>query len=96
MFADGAIERAEWMTARERIQPRLDANRRALAQANGRDAVAEYIGRGDELRAAWDGLNLSRQVAIVKAVLAGATILPAIVPGRRGLDPNRVQPVWRV
>lgn len=95
MFADGTIERTEWLAARGKIQPRLDANRRALAQANGRDAVAEYVGRGDELRAAWDGLNLSRQVAIVKAVLAGATILPAAVPGRHGLDKDRVKPDWR-
>jgi len=96
MFADGEISRAEWKTARAKIEPRQTQNRRALARLNGRDALADYAGRGDELRAAWDGLNLSRQVAVVKSVLTGATILPATVPGRTGLDIERVVPDWRV
>lgn len=96
MWSDGEISRAEWRTARTRLQARLEANRRAFARLTHRDAVADYIGRGDELRHQWDGLNLSRQVAIVKAVLGHATILPATVPGRHGLDPSRVVPEWRV
>lgn len=95
-FAEGPIGRSEWMTARAKVEPRLEANRRALAMAQRRDALAEYVGRGHELRGAWDGPHLTRQIAIVKAVLAGATIMPAAVPGRHGLDPNRVQPHWRV
>jgi len=96
MFADGEISRAEWLTARYRIQQHLEASRREFAKVTHRDAVADYIGRGDELRQQWDGLNLSRQVAIVKAVLDHATILPAAVPGRHGLDPDRVVPDWRL
>ena len=95
-WADGEISKAEWLKARSRIEARLEANRRAFARLTQRDAVADYIGRGGELRQQWDGLNLSRQVAIVKAVLSSATILPAIVPGRRGLDPDRVEPEWRL
>ena len=95
-WADGEISKAEWLKARGRIEPRLEANRRAFARLTHRDAVADYIGRGDELRTQWDGLNLSRQVAIVKAVLDHATILPAAHPGRRGLDPDRVEPTWRL
>ena len=96
LYADRLVSKAEWLTARDRIQVRLEANRREFARLTHRDAVADYIGRGDELRAQWDGLNLSRQVAIVKAVLNHATITPAAVPGRHGLDPNRVLPDWRV
>ena len=92
MFADGDISRAEWKVARDKIEPRLEADTRALSRISGRDSAADYVGRGDELRAAWDGLNLARQVAIVKAVLTGAKILPATRPGRHGLDPDRVVP----
>jgi len=95
MFADGEMSRAEWKKARDHIQIRLEANRREFARLTQRDAVADYLGRADELRDAWGSLNLSRQVAIVKAVLDYATILPA-TPGRRGLDPDRVVPTWRV
>lgn len=95
MWADGEISRTEWSKARQRIQDRLEGNRRTFARLTHRDAVADYIGHGEELRQQWDGLNLSRQVAIVKAVLNHATILPATKRGRQGLDPNRVVPDWR-
>ena len=95
-WADGDISKAEWIKARDRIQSRLEGNRRTFARLTQRDAVAEYIGRGDELRESWESLTLSRQVAIVKAVVDHATILPAAVPGRKGLDPERVRPEWRV
>jgi len=96
MFADGEVSREEWKAARDRIEPRLTANRAEFARVTQRDAAAAYVGRADELRATWATLNLSRQVAIVKAVLDYATILPAATPGRRGLDPSRVVPTWRV
>ena len=95
-YADRAIPKAEWLVARDRIVPRLEANRRAFARLTQRDAVADYIGHGDELRAQWDGLNLSRQVAIVKAVLNQVTILTAPHAGRRGLDTARVAADWRL
>lgn len=95
-WADGVISKAEWLKARNRIEARLEANRRGFARLTHRDAVVDYIGRGDELRQQWDGLNLSRRVAIVKAVLNFATILPAAVPGRHGMDPDRVVPDWRL
>lgn len=96
MFADGEVSRQEWKTARDRIQARVETNRREFARLTQRDAAVEYLGRADELREAWGSLNLSRQVAIVKAVLDRAVILPAPTPGRHGLDPERVVPTWRV
>ena len=95
-WADGAISKGEWLKARDRIETRREDNRRTFYRVTQRDAVAEYIGRGDELRQQWQTLNLSRQVAIVKALLDYATILPATAPGRRGLDPDRVVPTWRL
>ncbi len=94
-WADGDISRAEWVTARKRLEQRLEADRRALARLTQRDAIDAYIGRGNELRARWDSLNLSRQVAIIKAVLDHAIILPAATPGRHGLDPARIEARWR-
>lgn len=96
MFADGEVSRAEWKTARDRLEARVEANRREFARLTQRDAVVDYLGRGDELRQAWETLNLSRQAAVVKAVIESVTILPATKPGRRGLDPDRVVPTWRV
>lgn len=96
MWADGEISKAEWLKARGRIEPRLEVTRTEFYRVTHRDAVAAYVGRGDELRSQWDGLTFSRQVAIVRSVLDHATILPAAVPGRRGLDPDRVQPQWRL
>lgn len=95
MWADGEITRPEWVKARKRIEERLDADRRTFARLTQREAVVDYLGRGAELRAHWEDLNLSRQVAIVKAVLNHVTILPAIRPGRHGLDPDRLVPDWR-
>jgi site-specific DNA recombinase len=94
-WADNDLSRAEWLKARKRVEERLEANRKRFARLTRRDAVADHIGHGDELRAQCDGLNLSRQVAIVKAVLNHVTVLPAERVGRHGLDPNRVIPGWR-
>lgn len=95
MWTDGEISRAEWLKARKRVEDHLEANRRHLARLTHREAAVDYIGHGKELREKWDSLNLSRQVAIVKAVLNHLTILPASTPGRHGLDPTRVVPEWR-
>lgn len=96
MWADGELSRAEWKSARDRITVRREAATRDLARLRQADAIVAYVGRGEELRASWATLNLSRQVAIVKTVLAGATIMPASKPGRTGLDPERVVPEWRL
>lgn len=96
MWSDGELTRAEWSTARQKITTRRDDAARELARLRQADAVVDYMGRGTELHASWESLNLSRQVAIVKSVLESATITQAAVPGRRGLDPARVIPTWRL
>lgn len=95
MWSDGEISREEWKRSRDRIEARLQGNRRTLARLTHRDAIENYVGRGDVLRTQWDTLNLSQQAAIVKAVMEYATILPATTT-RRGLDPARVDPHWRL
>lgn len=95
-WADGDFSREEWKVARDRIESRLEANRRALARMTRRDAIENYIGQGDSLRASWDTLNLSQQAAIVKAVVDHITVYPFAKPGQRRFDPARVAPAWRL
>ena len=84
----------EWLAARTPIEQRLQTARRKLAGLNRNAALAEYIGDGSKLRSDWPELTLTRQAAIVTAVLDHVIVNP----GRQGLnrlDPSRVTPVWR-
>jgi len=96
MYADGEIDRAGMRKARERIENRRASNRRALQRLNNHSALDGLVGNGDQLRQRWEGLNLTRQAAIIKAVIDHVVIHPAVTPGRKGLDINRVEPVWRL
>lgn len=93
-WADRLITRREWLAARQHLEGRLLANRRALARSTGHTALAEHVGRGGELRERWDSLNLSRQHAIIKAVLAHVVVGPGR-PGFNGFDSGRLTPVWQ-
>ena len=93
-WADRVITRPEWLTARKRIEDRLTLARRQLAALSKTSALADYVGNSSELRARWADLPLSRQHAIVAAVLDHVVVNP----GRRGFnrfDPSRFDPVWR-
>ncbi len=96
VWADRQLSTEEWKAARNRLETRVTANRRALARLTQRDAIEDYLGQGAELRGLWEGLNLSRQVAIVKAIIDRIVILPVNHPGRNGLDPARVHVEWRL
>lgn len=95
MYADRAITSAEWMTARNPIQARITDAERRLARVTNTAALDGLIGTGNALSAQWAGLNLDRQVAVVRTLLDHAVIGPG-TPGARTLDLNRVQPVWRL
>ncbi len=95
MYAAREITRTEWVTARSAIDARVNETKRRLARMTRNDALAGIVGNGTALRSQWAGLNLTRQNAIVRAVLAHAVIAPKAISG--GLfDPNRVDLVWRV
>jgi site-specific DNA recombinase len=76
------VPAATWKPIRETEQ--------RLARLTRSDTLAGLVGNGQQLRGAWDGLNLTRHAAIVRAVI-GLGVL-----GARTLDPDRVQPVWRL
>lgn len=95
LYARKQISAREWMAARNPIEARIRSAETTLTRASGSDALAGWIGTADTLRQQWSQLNLTRQHAIVAAVLDHAVILPGI-SGARSLDPARVSPVWRL
>lgn len=95
MFAAKQISAREWMTARNPIQERIEHTERRIGRLTRTDVLAGLPGNGAELAARWDDLGLDRQHAIVQAVLDHA-VIGAGTPGARGLDPGRVDPVWRL
>lgn len=96
MWADGELDAAQWRTARARLEQRVSDNRKTLARMRGTTVVDPWIGNGSQLRDRWQTLNLARQTAIVRALIDHIVIKTAAFPGRNGLDPERVQPVWRL
>ncbi len=93
-YAAKQITMREWLTARKAIEARIaDADRR-LARSTRSDALAGLPGHGARLSQSWAELNLTRQHAIVAAVMDRATILPGT--GARVFDPDRVQITWRL
>lgn len=94
LYGRTAITATEWLIARRAIADRVHDAERRLSAATGTEALVG-LAHGDSLHAQWATLNLSRQAAIVRAVLDHAVI----TPGSRGaqrLDPGRVVPVWRI
>lgn len=93
-YAAREITMREWLVAKKPISQRLENVHRQLSQVTRTSALAGLIGNGQELGRAWDTLNLSRQHAIVAALIDHAMIGPG-TPGARVLDPSRVSVVWR-
>jgi DNA invertase Pin-like site-specific DNA recombinase len=94
-YAAKQISMREWLAARKPIEERIADAERRVARATNTEALHGLVGHGDALRRQWADLNLSRQHAIVAAVLDHAVIQP----GSRGavvLDPDRVVPVWKL
>lgn len=95
MYAAKNITAAEWMTARRTIEARRTDSRRTITRLSGTTALDGLIGNGDALRASWESLNLTRQVAIVKALVDHVSMSPGTL-GTRSLDPARFQIIWRL
>lgn len=93
-YANRDISMREWMTAKKPITQRLEQAQRQLSAITHTTALSGLVGNGADLRRSWGSLNLSRQNAIVAAVVDHIMI----GPGRSGvqvLDPSRVSVVWR-
>jgi site-specific DNA recombinase len=93
-YGERLITFAEYLAARKPIEARVEVAKRRLSRLTRSGAIDPYVGDSASLRAAWADLPLSRQRAIVAAVLDRAIIRPAV--RGRGFDSERVEPVWRV
>jgi DNA invertase Pin-like site-specific DNA recombinase len=84
----------EWLAARKPVEERIGHAQKQLAKATRANALDAYVGKGAELRREWSSLDLSKQHAIVAAVVDRVVVGPA----RRGynrFDESRLSPVWR-
>ena len=96
LWSAKVISTEEWIAAREPIQTRIFNTDRQLTQLTGTNTLDCVVGQGEELRTSWESLNLTRQAAIVAAVLDYATITPKTTSGRSTVDPNRIIATWRL
>jgi DNA invertase Pin-like site-specific DNA recombinase len=95
LYAAKAIGAREWMAARNPIEARIADTERRLGRMTRTDALTGWIGNSGELRSRWSELNLTRQAAIVAAIVDHAVIGPG-TPGARELDPSRVELIWKL
>ena len=95
MWSAREITSEEWRAAREPIDKRIRDAERRLERISPAPALTGWVGNASELGDRWASLNLERQAAIIAAVLDHAVIGPGVT-GARSLDPDRVQPVWRL
>jgi site-specific DNA recombinase len=93
-YAAGHLDMQEWLRAKAPLQAQAENLERQLARLNNTTALAGLVGNGAALGRSWGSLNLSRQNAIVAAVIDHAVIGPGS-PGVQVLDPSRVSVVWR-
>lgn len=92
-YADDALTRAEWVTARDRVKPRLAENKARLARATSTTALHTLDGEG-ALAERWAGLNLSQQRAVLAEVFTEVRVLPAQRRGQKW-DVKRLDPQFR-
>lgn len=87
-YTDKAITRAEFFAARPSLVAELTAAREKVACRRPVDVLAGLADEG--LRAAWPGLSLARQRAILATVLESVTVGPT-TRGNNRFDPTRIE-----
>jgi len=93
-YGNKDLSLAEMLAAKKPIEERITKARKKLSRLTRTTVLDGYLGHGAELKAEWSELNLTRQAAIVKALLDHAVIAPA-VRGRNIFDRERVTAVWK-
>lgn len=93
-YAAQAISMREWLAAREPIQRQLDDLTKRIVRDHNVTILAEYAGRGQQLRRDWPDLGLDRKRAIVAAMLHHIIVNPARWGSNR-FQPERFEPLWR-
>jgi len=95
MYGRREIALSEWHAARAPIERRVTEARRHLARLSRTSVLAGHVGNASVLRESWPELPLTRQHAIIAAVLDHLVVGPGR-PGITRFDPSRFEPVWRV
>jgi len=85
----------EFLAARKPIEARLESAKRTFARRSRVTALEPYVGASSTLRELWPELPLSRQRAVLAAIL-DRVVVGRAVPGRNTFDESRVEPIWRV
>lgn len=95
MLGTGELDALEFRAAREPIDRDLRTAQAKLAQLAGADALNSIDPTNPHLAEQFAALSISRQHAIIAAVLDHAIIHPGKLGSTR-VDPARVEPVWRL
>jgi DNA invertase Pin-like site-specific DNA recombinase len=95
-YADKLLSLSEYLTARKRIEDRLQQTTQRIGRLSRHTEITPYVGNAQALRQQWSGLDPARQRAIIAAVLDRIIVGRAPKPGAHKFDPARVRPVWRI
>ena len=82
-MAVGILPRAAYLAAMERASARLGEIDAMITEASRESVVAELI-TSDDVRATWDGLDISRKRAIIRSLMS-----ITLMPGRARRPPSR-------
>jgi len=94
LYGRREITFSEWRAARVPVEQRVTDAKKQLAKLSRTTALTGYVGKASVLRDRWAELPLTRQHAIVAAVLDHVVVGPGRA-GFNGFDPSRFYPVWR-
>ena len=83
MLTNKEITFDEWRTARDILEPRIRQAQAQLARSTHVQGLDGTVGNGNQLRAVWSTLDLSRRHAIVGAVIDHAIIAPGVKGAER-------------
>jgi len=95
LYADRQVSSREWIAARNPIEARIRDTERALMRLTRSDALTGVVGNGQQLRSMWNTLNLTRQAAIIRAILDHVLIHPGSPTATR-FESERAELAWRL
>lgn len=81
------------MDQEQRLQPRIQAAQRQLKELAGVDPTVRRIAEEDDVRAAWEAADIETRRHLVRELMV-VSVKKRTSPGRKGMDPNRVDITW--
>lgn len=92
-FADGALSRAGYLSARERLTARIEARRRSLVSSARGAVLASVPDEEAALRRVWDERGHEWRRAVLTEFMQ-QVVVDRAVKGRNRFDPDRVRVEW--